>query len=62
MAVDRRLLGLHDALRRCSPRPSNRTVIMVARVTPALGVGIRDLPGPGPWRQDTRRPGAADLD
>lgn len=44
MAVDRRLLGLHDALRRCSPRPSNRTVIMVARVTPALGVGIRDLP------------------
>ena len=60
MAVDRRLLMLHEALRRCSPRPSNRTVIMVARVTPAFGVGIRDLPALD--RQDTRRPGAGDLD
>jgi hypothetical protein len=47
MAVDRRLLKLHEALRRCSSRPPNRIVTivtMVARVTPALGVGIRDLP------------------
>ena len=40
MAVDRRLLKLHGALRRCSLRPPNRIVTMVARVTPALGVGI----------------------
>jgi hypothetical protein len=44
MAVDRRLVMLQEALRRCSPRPSNRIVTMVARVTPATGVGIRDLP------------------
>ena len=44
MAVDRRLLKLHEALRRCSSRPPNRIVTMVARVTPALEVGIRDLP------------------
>src|SRR5262245_20589374 len=44
MAVDRRLLKLHEALGRCSSRPSNRIVTMVARVTPAFGVGIRDLP------------------
>jgi hypothetical protein len=43
MAVDRRLLRLHEALRRCSP-PSGRIVTMVARVTPGFGVGIRDLP------------------
>ena len=43
MAADRRLLKLHEALRRCSA-PPNRVVTMVARVTPALGVGIRDLP------------------
>src|SRR5215204_1058389 len=43
MAADRRLLKLHEALRRCSA-PSNRVVTMVARVTPALAVGIRDLP------------------
>jgi hypothetical protein len=43
MAADRRLLKLHEALRRCSV-PPNRVVTMVARVTPALGVGIRDLP------------------
>ena len=44
MAVDRRLLKLQEALRRCSAQPPNRIVTMVARVTPALGVGIRDLP------------------
>ena len=44
MAVDRRLLKLHEALRRCSGQPPGRIVTMVARVTPALGVGIRDLP------------------
>ena len=44
MAADRRLLKLHEALRRCSAQPPNRIVTMVARVTPALGVGIRDLP------------------
>ena len=43
MAADRRLLKLHEALRRCSA-PPNRVVTMVARVTPVLGVGIRDLP------------------
>ena len=43
MAADRRLLKLHEALRRCSAPPS-RVVTMVARVTPALAVGIRDLP------------------
>ncbi|HKH66104.1 MAG TPA: hypothetical protein VKA75_01930, partial [Reyranella sp.] len=43
MAVDRRLLKLHEALRRCSA-PPNRVVTMVARVTPALAVVIRDLP------------------
>lgn len=44
MAVDRRLLKLHEALRRCSAQPPGRIVTMVARVTPAFGVGIRDLP------------------
>ena len=44
MAVDRRLLKLQEALRRCSAQPPGRIVTMVARVTPALGVGIRDLP------------------
>ena len=44
MAVDRRLLKLQEALRRCSAPPPGRIVTMVARVTPALGVGIRDLP------------------
>jgi hypothetical protein len=44
MAVDRRLLKLQGALRRCSTQPPNRIVTMVARVTPGLGVGIRDLP------------------
>lgn len=44
MAADRRLLKLHEALRRCSAQPPNRVVTMVARVTPAPGVGIRDLP------------------
>ncbi|HZX83771.1 MAG TPA: hypothetical protein VFF19_09425 [Reyranella sp.] len=43
MAADRRLLKLHEALRRCSA-PPNRVVTMVARVAPALAVGIRDLP------------------
>lgn len=44
MAADRRLVRLHEALRRCPAQPANRVVTMVARVTPALGVGIRDLP------------------
>jgi hypothetical protein len=44
MAVDRRLPRLQEALRRCSAQPLGRIVTMVARVTPALGVGIRDLP------------------
>ena len=44
MAVDRRLVMLHEALRRCSAQPPGRIVTMVARVTPALGVGVRDLP------------------
>jgi hypothetical protein len=44
MAVDRRLIKLHEALRRCSAQSPNRVVIMVARVAPAFGVGIRDLP------------------
>ena len=44
MAVDRRLLMLHEALRRGSPRPPGRVVVMAARVTPAFGVGIRELP------------------
>ena len=43
MAADRRLLKLQEALRRCST-PPGRVVTMVARITPAPGVGIRDLP------------------
>src|SRR5689334_20095594 len=48
MAADRRLVRLHEALRRCSAQPANRVVTMVARVTPALGVGVRDLPALDP--------------
>lgn len=44
MAADRRLLKLHEALRRCSAPPPGRIVTMVARVAPAPGVAIRDLP------------------
>ena len=44
MAVDRRLLKLHEPLRRCSAPPPGCVVTMVARVTPAFGVGIRDIP------------------
>lgn len=44
MAADRRLLRLQEALRRCPAQPANRIVTMVARVAPAVGVGIRDLP------------------
>jgi hypothetical protein len=43
MAIDRRLLMLQQALRRSSPPPSGRVVVMAARVTPASGVGIREL-------------------
>jgi hypothetical protein len=44
MAVDRRLLMLNQALRRSTPRPAGRVVVMATRVTPAFGVGIRELP------------------
>jgi hypothetical protein len=43
MSVDRRLLMLHQALRRSTPRPSGRIVVMAARVTPAFGIGTREL-------------------
>ena len=48
MVADRRLLKLHDALRRCPAQPPNRIVTMVARITPASGAGIRDLPALDP--------------
>lgn len=48
MAADRRLLRLQEALRRCPAQPANRIVTMVARVTTAAGVGLRDLPALDP--------------
>ena len=43
MAVDHRLGMLRQALDRASGVPGGRKVVMAARVTPALGVGIRDF-------------------
>jgi hypothetical protein len=44
MAVHHRLLTLHEALGRCSSRPANRKVVMVARVTPAFDIANLELP------------------
>lgn len=48
MAVHHRLLRLHEALGRCSPRPANRKVVMVATVTPAFEVDNLELPALDP--------------
>ena len=42
MAVHHRLEMLSDAMRRADV-PAGRTVVMAARLSPAVGIGTRDL-------------------